>query len=461
MFGESEDEQTPRVHYSYLRALQVEGRYPDGEGAWVITAMRLRFGEGIPLIEPQLKLLPGNKLPPVPTIPRHWLQPELFLTYRRLRSATSVERFLQRSRDVGVVIGVPLSPGWINPPNGIIPLPQSNQIFPDQTHCVALRDFLPGRRHFRFPNSWENWGLDGDGFLSYDYFDRYVFESFALYKRDNTPVESNNKQSLIPFDDGEKTFLRRVVIRTEELDRYYTFTVESSPKQRYGWALVTEREGWLDLEELYVRPEFRKRGIGSVLLDAVDSLRAKKKLPLRIFVNWSESEREDPNAFEVMCNLVARLGCSFEPCDDPRAAYIATQGSAGAFIPPSPNPYFTRPRAPRHELVIAAAILIIQTATSSVANYVSSTFGNAIPKVVATYSQSDTQTIRDALDAINPERWRLIEKKSRGSLSQTEQEKLDRLQEQSRLFADQLAPLDTSRTEELSELLSRHGVELS
>ena len=62
--------------------------------------------------------------------------------------------------------------------------------------------------------------------------------------------------------------------------------------ERIAWTLAVHREGFLDVEELFVRPQYRGRGHASQLIEMLLELTAKLKRPLRLwvpFADWTPS----------------------------------------------------------------------------------------------------------------------------------------------------------------------------
>lgn len=445
------------VPWSYLRALEVEGRYPADTGAWAVTSQRLQFGEGLP--NPTSKhfavSLPESCEFPsaVPTLPPTARDPSEWLTYIRIDSLRELLTVLPDVRRPGVVVSLPLSPGWIAPPRGLIDLPQPNELLYDNTHMVALLGVVQPSGRLAFANSWgEEWGDAGYGYIPFKYFEDYVFEAFLMERSSAVKPESLRVQKVAPASRSEHLTLRRIVTRTAGNDRYYSFTIEDRPSDRLAWAFIRERGGNLWLEEFFVRPEFRRRGLSKILIQVIKELRTIKHLPLRILVSWAESRQMNPRGFDLMCQLVHQLGCTFCENSDTRSAYMATEGDSGADIPNEPSPYPTLPRGPLQDLVVASALLIAGS---------EATPPNGLhPLSVAVRpALLDESTIRSALDTINLERWRLVDKEADGTISAAELNRLEELQAKVRVLADHIAPTDTAHLERMKDLILRHGGE--
>ena len=72
-------------------------------------------------------------------------------------------------------------------------------------------------------------------------------------------------------------------------------------------------------------------------------------------------------------------------------------------------------------------------------------------------AQSEREAIQAAFNEINVRRHELIKKRLQDGIGQEEAAELDKLQEKARIFADQLAPIDTSKTDALEPIVSRLG----
>ena len=111
-----------------------------------------------------------------------------------------------------------------------------------------------GHREFFFKNTWGGaWGKHGFGALSYDYIDKYAFESWVAYNTANTESAKVTRAWSARSSLGSRDEWHR---------RIYGFEVwDEAGKDRLAWAFVLERTA-PEIEELYVRPEFRRKGYG-------------------------------------------------------------------------------------------------------------------------------------------------------------------------------------------------------
>ena len=120
-----------------------------------------------------------------------------------------------------------------------------------------------------------------------EYFDRYVFECFGSCP----PAELESRRESLA--DGVKKI--RWVVRDEWDRRIYGFEINNKPMtDRWAWAFVVERDGALEIEEFYVRPEFRRRGYTARLSEEILALGKAKRKPLRLWVPFADSQQESP-----------------------------------------------------------------------------------------------------------------------------------------------------------------------
>ena len=114
--------------------------------------------------------------------------------------------------------------------------------------------------------------------------------------------------------------------------------------ERIGWAFGIEREGGIELEELFVKPQFRRRGFGTKLLDAFRELAVANGATLKVWVSFADME---PANLDIIRKLIKPSGFTLEQTDVRWAAYLVSgaeahgpNGGHRSSLPPS------RPRAP-------------------------------------------------------------------------------------------------------------------
>ena len=88
--------------------------------------------------------------------------------------------------------------------------------------------------------------------MPHEYFDRYVFECWAIYSSADL-----RRFSRLKTLDGEGKV--HWYAFDEEDRRIYAYEVRDPQTQvREAWTFIIERDGALEVEELYVRPKCRR-----------------------------------------------------------------------------------------------------------------------------------------------------------------------------------------------------------
>jgi esterase/lipase superfamily enzyme/ribosomal protein S18 acetylase RimI-like enzyme len=259
-----------------------------------------------------------------------------------------VERYLNHESSLG--FSLEIFPSWADPPGGVIPMPGPQDTPFEHTHYVTVFGCDRQSRRFKFLVRWPGWGDDRKGYLPYEYFDRYVFECRGIYV--NARPESRRENRV----DGTKEI--RWVVRDEWDRRVYGYEINSiHAADRWAWAFVVERDEALEVEEIYVRPEFRRRGFAERLCRRIQELASAKLKPLRLWVPFADCRQESPGTFPAIIALARRLGLHFQPCPVRWFAYYATDELAGSDSPIEASRIPSRPRAPSNELTAAAHAL--------------------------------------------------------------------------------------------------------
>jgi GNAT superfamily N-acetyltransferase len=334
------------VEYHYPRALELEGRHPADVGCWPITIRRLEVGEGLPSVDSPWRFVhfaEGEPIPPTRRPPPGVLCQQSY--YRRIRSSAECDRRLSQFARTSLHAAFQLTVAWANPPQGLIPLPSSADPPIPLTHAARILDRIPDKRLFHFRLKWRDWGDNGTGYMHYEWFDRYVFECWATYCR----AEELRLFKLKKLDDNGRV---RWSAQDEDDHRIYGFVVRDARLDECrAWTFVIERDGALEVEELYVRPEYRRLGHGHWLADRVTQLALEKRMPLRLWVAFADCKAESESNYPALVATARHLGVQFQPCLVPWAAYFGTNEKPGKAFPVEPATIPTRPRAPRKELL--------------------------------------------------------------------------------------------------------------
>ncbi len=98
-------------------------------------------------------------------------------------------------------------------------------------------------------------------------------------------------------------------------------------EERIGWAFAVPRDGFLDIEELFVRTAYRRRGYASRLSQMLLKRSALLNLPLRLWVSYADCGQENRAALE---GVLRQLGLHLRNSSHRWAAYVALGG-----VPPA------------------------------------------------------------------------------------------------------------------------------
>jgi GNAT superfamily N-acetyltransferase len=298
--------------YGFVRGRQLQGTFP-GEpsaGVWPITALRIGFGWGT--VPEELWPKTGGQWPP-PEPPNLDSEAKKFRAgrYQRVRTLDDCKKVMADIRPLPVLASLEITDKWRDAPNGSIPAPAPRDV-PIGNHTVLLVGYDDTRVEFRFQNSWgEDWGDAGFGTIGYDTFETTCSEAWVwdfIGARDNTPKEI---PGYMRFDWGLRDHAGGMFHCREFID---------PDDERIAWAFAIELAESVEVEELFVRPTFRKNGYGKRLVGWVRELAYNKKLPLKI---WIPDVDTDPSNLQVLKRLIDPLKLRIVESDSRWAPLVA------------------------------------------------------------------------------------------------------------------------------------------
>ena len=295
----------PSVMYSYVRSRQLEGRFDANPktGCWITTANRIGFGWGWPNEVAWPYDGSAANWPPKSEPPDiDQLAKELRLSvYQRIR--TLVEAKMALYNKMPICIALPIHSQWKAATNGEIRLPETGEQLRD-THCVVLVGYDDSRSRFIVRNSWgTTWGDNGYGYLPYEYFTNYCYE--AWYSDIGGTLES--QPDLIVdkhLDWVTYAGVARPIINSE----VNIFLIcDPLNNERIGWCFTIERDNQLEVEEFFVRPQYRNKGYGSLLAKRLKEAVLRVDLPICMWVPWADQEPPAANHL-VLEKILVKLG---------------------------------------------------------------------------------------------------------------------------------------------------------
>ncbi|TWT78802.1 hypothetical protein CA13_01990 [Planctomycetes bacterium CA13] len=261
----------------YQHAHMLEQRSPDSiSGVWGISHWRSErmFGNVTRDLHPTGK--PYAEVEEAVWKEARWFR---LLSYHRIESSTHAIQQLQRMREVRFACEI--NEDWYDPPKGEIPVLGPSPDF-STSHAFPLLHYDPASRRFVFPNSWgHEWGDDGLGSLPIENWDRSIVSAWNITTH-AVSVPANG-------DTG-------VVSRGWKLgDRYgegvhCVEIVDADNDEYLAWAFCIRRNGFLDVDEFFVRPEARGKGYAIELCRLVQRLSHQTKLEVRLVVSFADTE---------------------------------------------------------------------------------------------------------------------------------------------------------------------------
>lgn len=257
--------------YFNRRTRDLEARYGGARGTFIITACRVAYGWGIipeaawPRDKADRTL---DDTTPEPPGLDALAAKKRTACYVRITNVDDARRCI--AAGVGFQAAFPVSTAWYAADRGHISreLPAAPFV---STHAIAFYDYNDRKQAFRFANTWgKRWGVGGIGSMSYEYFEQHVVEAWSSFLSSD-PYLYRDVQDGIAFW-GRHTPLgpvHGIEILDDFLDR------------RIAWVLMRATEGALLLEDLFVRPEYRRNGFGRWLLGkAVESANSDLAAPV-------------------------------------------------------------------------------------------------------------------------------------------------------------------------------------
>lgn len=344
--------------YGFVRGRQLEGTFPGepGTGIWPITHLRTNYGWGI---------LPDKSWPDSND---EWPWVELQGLDRIAK--TSRRGHYQRTRNLedckqAMVarhlpqVSFEVTEHWFHANDGVIPEPShEHQVI--GAHAVMLFGYDDHSRTIKFANpSWgQEWGDQGIGTLSYNHFKKRSVEawiqspssSYTLMGKRAIETQRSRESEAQSF--YELDWITRDILRGEILSVFEVYDFAND--ERIGWAFAVPREGFLDIEEFFVRPAYRRRGYASRLAASVLKMAKSLNRPIRLWVSYADCGRENRAALD---GLLKKLGLSLWNSPVRWAAYVGLADSSPHELDPIVMP--DRPAMSRAAWKAAQAAVLV------------------------------------------------------------------------------------------------------
>jgi Papain family cysteine protease len=301
--------------YNFVRSRQLEGtlELSGVMGVYPITSYRVRKGWG----EPPEGAWPYNgKLedwPPTeePKSIDRLAKKQRIGVYQRVHSVAECKILLRRNIWVRPSILINRRQ-WADAKDGIIKAPQTigNDV---DVHSISLFKYNDVKSEFQFSNSWgTKWGDNGYGYLPYEYFERFMIESWMVVPFAFIPSRSMEKRTIITYAIIN---LLGGIIHVIEL-------FDTKNDEFIGWSFVLNQGDFLEIEEFYIRPDYRHRAYGIKLAQEIMNLQNYLCLPLKMWISQADTDRDN---FYVVEKILKRMKFSFRESKVSWAVYECYQ----------------------------------------------------------------------------------------------------------------------------------------
>jgi len=272
----------PSRMYIYVRSRQLEGTFPGNPiiGTWISTSMRVGKGWGV--VEESLWPYDGaaNHWPPCEP-PEVDLQAKRnrVLAYQRISTVDECRTVLATKNFI--IAAFNIDDSWFKAKKGLISIPNNQNII--GAHTVSLVGYKDRKQMFTFVNSWGmSWGDGGHGYLPYNYFSNRFLEGWSIIALDENRPKHLELNGIHLYSWGINSLLGITLHGMEFID--------SDQNEIIAWGFATEHKKLLNLEELFVRPNWRRQGYGSKLATEFNQLSTKLGKPLRAWIPHSDDE---------------------------------------------------------------------------------------------------------------------------------------------------------------------------
>ena len=255
--------------------------------------------------------------------------------YQRVRTLLECKTVL--AGHARIVASLEITDKWYSAPGGRI-----RSLSPGESSCgwhsVLLVGYDDHKSELRFKNSWgKDWGDHGFGYISYERFEASWCEGWlqelAWCQLPFRPTTEFKKHAWGIAEHGGGVFHCREAVNSED--------------EGIAWAFAVERDGGIEVEELFVRPKFRRRGYGKKLIRAMRDLAAQKGGDLRVWISFAD---DTPSNIRIIEKLIRPVRLRLKRTNTRWAPLIAIpepEAPSGRYLSSSPDD--TRPRSPFFE----------------------------------------------------------------------------------------------------------------
>jgi len=347
------------TRYSFVRARQLEGTFPGDKhtGTWPITAQRIIYGWGTPPEEswPYSSDWPPAKEPlDIDLIAKRY---RFGGPYRRLRT-------IGECKAVGTPFGVSLeiTDKWANPWRGQIPAPSASDIALPTLHSLLIVGFNPERDEFKFINSWgHSWGDGGYGYIRAERLAATWSEGWLTIP---TATEMRPLHGVLPYQ-------RAGILKQSDGSTLHWLDIVGENDERLGWASAIQSSTSFEIEELFVKPSYRRAGWGKKLFQTIESTAKDRGLSIKVWISFADTAPENLQHIE---RIVGPSGLSIQTSGVRWARLVAAPASHHAAGPLPTFPYPENPPSGPSELVQLARDVAVGLGTGVASAFIYDAF---------------------------------------------------------------------------------------
>jgi GNAT superfamily N-acetyltransferase len=278
--------------YSFVRSRQLDGTFPGDPqtGVWGSTFCRVARGWGeVPEEDWPYPSKFAPWPPPEPPGLDEQAKKYRILYYQRITNWYDCR--LAIANGFLVNASFEITSQWDHAANGIIEMPPDGAPIVG-SHAVLLVGYSDKEEKFHFANTWgTEWGEGGCGYLPYEFFEDWLVEAWILVGVGQvTPGQEPMTAGIKELRWAIPDFAGRIFHAREFYD--------PRSDERLAWTFAVQDRDYLNVEELFVRSQYRKQGYGSRLLQSLLSLSTEAQLPLRFFIPFSDCKPDNLRVVE-------------------------------------------------------------------------------------------------------------------------------------------------------------------
>jgi GNAT superfamily N-acetyltransferase len=183
---------------------------------------------------------------------------------------------------------------WLRAPKGIIPYPLHGSHI--GSHSVMMCGYDQYHGQFEFANSWgQRWGNNGYGKISFECFEATMTEAWTV-RLGSFPTIPSPRDGINTLTWGTLDFHERSINLFEYYDVY--------ADDRIAWAIAVIRDYYFEVDDLFVKPAYRAKGIGAALCTEITKRANKLKLPVRFWISPADTLEPNLTVIDHLCKRI-------------------------------------------------------------------------------------------------------------------------------------------------------------